>query len=529
MAAANEGGYLGTFAETFLRARALEEQRGRAAGAEAADIFKTDRYLEELGREREAREEFLPQILAQQQARLQTTALRGPTGPNLGAATLETPPVPVAAGAEAALRQARPPVMESLLGGLPPKAQARFLTTRTGEKALPTLEHSERERRLEDDRQEAETLIEQATEFLQRPTPDVAGAADRMAAAMRRLGQPQAAAQWMLHSAKTRSDEAERDRAEQDIKAFNAAIAADEATPSAATLKGVHDAIDQAKSVLGKRIALARLDARLQHALSPDRDEDAFLREATRLMLGGRSEPQTGAPEGLGPGGAATPKAMTAEEAWRQAAAKHPNGLAKMVSRQLIGGKKELPDEIWDILRWPKPITTKDASLPRRAALIVEQEVKSERARGIQVSPLDFTKRWNAKIIELEGAEARAKKTPEELAAGKDRAAILRMRREAMEKPEDLEKKTLNDLTLLIQRTARDLDTVTDPQERGEAEAYLRLLRQARDRKVRGSGEPPVVPPRLPPAAKHKGRTIEHPDRPGEQWRSDGVRWLRAQ
>ena len=269
-------------------------------------------------------------------------------------------------------------------------------------------------------------------------TPNVASAADRMAAAMRRLNRPQEAAQWMLHSAKARSDETERTRSEEDIKTFNAAVAADEASPSAASLKGVHDAIDKARSVLGKRVALARLEARLQHALSPDRDEDAFLREATRLMLGGQVQPQTATPEDLGAGGGARPKPMTAEEAWRQAAEKHPQGLAKMVSRQLIGGKKELPDEIWDILRWPKPIQTKDASLPRRAALIVQEEVKAERAQGKQVSPLDFTKRWNAKIIELEGAEARAKKTPDELAAAGHRAAILRVQREVLEKPESL-------------------------------------------------------------------------------------------
>ena len=520
-----DGVYLSGFANAFLQAREIEERRRGREAAEVGEIFRTERYLEDLDKERQAQEEQLPAILAQQQARRTGTALRGPAGPNLGAASLEVPPAALATGGMAAVR---PPVTETLLGGLTPQAQARFLTSKTGRAVLPTLEASERERRLEEDRQEAEDFTQQASDFLALPTPNVAGAADRMAAAMRRLNRPQEAAQWMLHSAKARSDETERTRSEEDIKTFNAAVAADEASPSAASLKGVHDAIDRARSVLGKRVALARLEARLQHALSPDRDEDAFLREATRLMLGGQVQPQTATPEDLGAGGGARPKPMTAEEAWRQAAEKHPQGLAKMVSRQLIGGKKELPDEIWDILRWPKPIQTKDASLPRRAALIVQEEVKAERAQGKQVSPLDFTKRWNAKIIELEGAEARAKKSPDELAAEKDRAAILRMRREAMEKPESLEKKTLPELTLLIQRMSRDLEAITDAQERAEAEGYLKLLRQARDGKIRGTGERPVVPPQLPPASKHKGRMIEHPDRPGERFRSDGVRWQRV-
>ena len=64
-------------------------------------------------------------------------------------------------------------------------------------------------------------------------------------------------------------------------------------------------------------------------------------------------------------------------------------------------------------------------------------------------------------------------------AFAEDRAAITKMRREAMEKPESLEKKTAEQLTLLIQRQARDLQGDMPDEERRDSEAYLKLLRKA--------------------------------------------------
>lgn len=486
------GEFLSSFAEHFLRARGIEEARSRAAGAEAAQLFDTERYLEELGREREAREEALPEILAQQRLR-GLPAVRTPAPPGAtyeGLPNPEAPPIPaggslpLAAGGVAALGQPpRPPVPETLLGALTPQKQARFLTSRTGRAIMPTLEASERERRQEEDREHAETFFAQGQESLRGG--DTAGGLDHFAAGLRRLGRYGDMTQYMHLAAKTRADKQEEERAAQDAKAVIPALDAFDRDPTAATLAAVSTAQANVTSLAWKKVSADMVQNRLKKALSGDRDEEAFLR-------------------------AAVTSDQPPEHAWAAAAKQYPQGLFKIMSRQLLSGKAELPEELWDVMRLTKP-AGKDASLALRARMQTLLDANAARRAGAPWTPMQFQQRWNDTILELERAEAQAKKTPEERQAAQDRAEITRLRLEALKKPESLAGKTSEQLTLLIQRTTRDLEGDLSPEEERDAKDYLRLLRRTRDEKLRAPGSP--TPPAVPAGTKDK-RAQRPPETP---------------
>lgn len=474
---ANGGLYLSSFADNFLRARAAEEARNRAAGSEAADIFSTERYLEELGREREAREETLPAMLAQRRGRMARPPAFSPVAPDVPLPAGQPAmfrPSPLAAGGVAALEQPpRPAVAETLLGALDPKQQARFLTSRTGRAVMPTLEASERERRQEEDRQEAEAFFTQGQEAFRGG--DTAGGLDHFAAGLRRVGNFGAMAQYMQLAAKTRADKQEEERAAEDAKGIIPALDAFDADPTAKNLAAVSGAQANAKSLAWRQLNADFVQNRLKKALAGDRDEEAFLRAAITSQ-----DPP--------------------DKAWADAARQYPQGLFKIMSRQLLSGKAELPDELWDVMRLTKP-AGKDASLALRARQQTLLEANAARRAGAPWTPMQFQQRWNDTIVEMERREAEAKRSPEAKAIEKDRAAILKMRREAMERPESLDKKSAPELTLLIQRTARDLETIVDPEEEREAKDYLKLLREARNRK--GGAEGPKVAPSVDVQAEY--------------------------
>ena len=465
------GDFLSAFADQVLRSRALAEGRNRAAAVEARDVFSTEHYLQELGREREVEEQTIPELIAAQRLRwAPQTRLPAPPSatyeglPNPEAP--EAPPAPVAAGGLAALMQPpRPAMAQTLLGGLTPQKAARVLTSRTGRAVLPTLEASERERRQDEDRQEAEALFGQSSALLRQDPASLDGL-DLRAAAFRRLGRPPEANYWMQVSAKTRADAQETERWTKDMHGLNAALAAHDKEPTPTTLGAIKAAVATLTSLGGKRLAAEQVDQRLKHALSPDRDEEGFLRTFMEA-----------------------PKEMPEEQAWKEAATRFPQGLFKFAIQELRSGKAVLPDSIWDSMRLKRPLGLKDFSLRGAAHQKTLLDSAAAARAGTPWDPPSVLNRFVANLNEMQKQETEAKRTPEAKAIEEHRAAILKIRREAMEKPESLDTKTSNELTILIQRTARDLDAIVDPQERQDAEAYLKLLREARDRKA-GVGRP---------------------------------------
>lgn len=468
-----EGLFLSSLAENFLRARGAEEARSRAAGAEARDIFETERYLEELGREREVREDLLPTVLAHQRTRWapQTRAPVPSSATYEGIPNPEAPlPAPsFAAGGMAALQQPpRAPIAETLLGALNPKQQARFLTSRTGRMVMPTLQASELERQKEEERHEAGAFFDQAKAALYKG--DTVEGLNHIASGFRRLGDYGQTTQHMLLAAKTSATKDEQTSAAEDAKTLLPLVDAYKTEPTPEKLAKLRGA--EPKSLAWRTLFTEILADTLKHALSPDRDEDNFLRA---FMTSDKSKSE--------------------EQAWAEAAKQHPQGLFKFAMQELRSGRAVLPESVWEGMRLKRPLALKDTSLRGLAHTKTLMEANAARQAGQPWTPERevFLSRFVANINEMQRAEAEGKKSATEKQREEDVAKITRIRRERMETPENLETKTSEQLTTLIQRTARDLDAIVDPQERQETEDYLKLLRQARNRKEGAKG--PKVDP----------------------------------
>ena len=495
------GEYLSRFADNFLRARGAEEARSRAAGAEARDIFSTQQYLDELGRERGA-ESLYARLRGQTPSTPAAPAVAAPAEPSfappgaptgaLGVYPTATPaaagPTPMATGGLAALQEPRAPrrpVAETVLAGLNPAEQARFLTTRTGRAAMPTLEQSERERRQEQDQQEVGGFFDQAKAAF-RALDTVAGL-EHLATGFRRLGPSGYGpmSEFMQLAAKTQAEKQEKAWAAEDAQAFFPALDAYKAEPTPLNLVALRAV--EPKSLAWRKLKADIIAEELKKALSADRDEEDFLRA---FMTADKSKSE--------------------EQAWADAAEKFPQGLFKFAMQELRSGKAILPDSVWDVMRLKRPLGLKDFSLRGVAHTKTLLEAAAAQQAGTPWDKQAFLKKFIENINEAQKAEQQAKETPEQ----QDRAAITKMRREQMEHPERL---SMNEITLQIQRTNEDLRRGDmTPEEYQDAQRFLHFLRDLREKKrVEGGGaEKPA------PATDKKGRALEVMGRlyPGRRW-----------
>ena len=522
------GTYLSAFVENFLRSRGLEEQRSRAEAQEAGDIFKVERYLDELGRERKAG------------ATAADLFRRGvsPTQPVLPGAppdwratpSVEAPqaqPPSIAAGGAAAMQQgptgampARPPVMASVLQGVAPEAAARLFTTQTGRAALSSLEQAERERRKEQDQQKAKDLFEKANDAFKRNEP--AEAADLRAAAFRHVGAHDQATRWMEHSAKIRTDADEREKTKRDFAAFATAARRVDEDPSPINLAKIEEVLANSESLAGRNLAIDLAKKRIARTESKDSDIEAFLRHTVvRSVVG--------------------PNRVPIEQAWQEAMEKYPKGFGKLWLQDMMNPDKPiLPEFVREFMRLPPRVGKQDQSLTQRAWF---QAVQKAKEKGVvpSLDNLQFLRLWEETRLELKAADEAAGKTPEEkkknavdLGAAETRAEMAKLRLEAMKNPESLATKTSEELTRLIQRTNQDLKGDLTLEEERDTKAYLSLLRKYRDAKAKGESPDsgaqqgslaPDTFDELPPADEYKGK-IFRDEKTGKRMQSNGVRWI---
>ena len=477
---AEPGLYLSSFVENFLRSRGLEEQRGRAEAQEAGEIFKVQRYLDDLGRERKAGMSAAQRLQGytspQDSGVIPSTppTWRGGASAYEGPPNPEAPPIPsVAAGGAAAMQHGltaegmapRPPALASALQGMPTEDVANLFMTQTGRATLETLRDAEQHRRKEDDKKEAEKLWAKGRDAFRRNEP--LEALGLWAAAYRAVGDTVHAGRLAELEAKNRTDTAEHEKTKKDFAAFNTALNVYDLDPSPQNLSNVQTTFAEAESLAGRERAVEMMKARIKGSLDPDRDINAFLVYVSQRAIG--------------------PNRVPVEQAWDEAMDKYPKAFGKLWLQDILNPEKPiLPDHVREKLRLPpRGPDKRDQTITQRAYF----DARAEAQRlGVVVSYDNpkFMRIWEDKINEREGAKKQAGKTPGErekekvdLETAKDRAAITKMRREAMEKPESLEKKTAEQLTLLIQRQARDLQGDMPDEERRDSEAYLKLLRKA--------------------------------------------------
>ena len=502
---AEPGLFLSSFVEQFQRGRAQEEASRRAAAQEARDVFGVQQYVEDLDREREA-ERTLAEVLRRRQAAgagplaVSPAGAGAPTIPmrSTGAGAFEAdlqtdlgstgPALSVAAGAPAALAQMaparpagpvtlpgagpeRPPVLDQILGGLSPEAGARFMTSRVGRQALPTLEESEREQRQKEDRREAEGFFQKAQEAFTREIPDIGGGYSALAAAFRRLS-PERAAHYMEVGAKFLTDRKEREEAPKEIQAINAAVKAWQADPTPANLATVQETMAGVKTVTGRDFALEVTKNAVKTALSKDPEESAFLiHTALRTTRDG----------------------IPLEQAWDEAMQKYPGALAKFWERAMFSPDKTvLPDFVYEKLKTQPPHPSKDLALPQRAWVAAMDEA---RQKGIQRGTPAFSRLLNETINRFKREEKEATQTEDERALAKLRKESLELTVEAKRNPDKL---SLDAVTRNLQRLERaidagGLDAETERQFR-EAHQVLTgvMARHARELKeTTGGGGPP--------------------------------------
>ena len=477
---AEPGLYLSSFVENFLRSRGLEEQRGRAEAQEAGEIFKVQRYLDDLGRERKAGMSAAQRLQGytspQDSGVIPSTppTWRGGASAYEGPPNPEAPPIPsVAAGGAAAMQHGltaegmapRPPALASALQGLSTEDVANLFTTQTGRAAFQTLEAAEQHRRKEKNHKKAEELWAEGRDAFRRNEP--AEALGLWAAAYRHIEDQAHAGRLMEMEAKIRTDPVEKEKTKKDFAAFNTVLDAYDLDPSPQNLSNVQKTFADAESLAGRERASEMMKARIKGSLDPDRDINAFLVYVSQRAIG--------------------PNRVPVEQAWDEAMDKYPKAFGKLWLQDILNPEKPiLPDHVREKLRLPpRGPDKRDQTITQRAYF----DARAEAQRlGVVVSYDNpkFMRIWEDKINEREGAKKQAGKTPGErekekvdLETAKDRAAITKMRRTAMENPASLEGKTSNELTIEIQRTARDLDKIDDPEIRSETERYLTLLRRA--------------------------------------------------
>jgi len=384
----------------------------------------------------------------------------------------------------------RPPALTSVLQGVAPEAAARLFTTQAGRAALPSLENAERERRKEEDRAQAEALFGKAQDAFKRHEP--AEAADFMAAGYRRIGAHDQAGRMMEYGAKVRTDADEREKAKKDFAAITTATAAHDADPSPGNLAKVHEALAGAESLVGRGFAMEITKVRLQKALSPDRDIDAFLRHATMRTIG--------------------PNRVPVERAWEEAMQKYPSGFAKLWQQDIMNPEKtRLPEFVWGLLKMEPPGPKKDQTLSQRAWIIARQDAQKREI----TDPAQFTRLWQEWINELTTQEATAKRPPEEAERSKLRLEMDRLRLAAMKNPDAL---NVKDLTLLIQRIGAqlrsgDLDPADEAVMRENERFFIGKLKEAKERLGGGAKTEPAPADKKAQAEQNMTRLF-----PGKRW-----------
>lgn len=219
------GPFLSSFLQSYLRG----QQNARAnQESQSSDLLRAMQMREFLRQraEQEQGQQTLADILAKQAARrmapvspvsvsgrgfepdvlAEAPGVFGEAVPQPGGGMGEVIP----AGAQ------RPPVLQSILEGVPPAQAAQLLTSPTMRQGLKTVEDAEEERRKAEDKAQAEEYLKAAGVELK--AGNYLGFSDNYAAAMRRIGRPDEAGRWVERGLLLRKETERKGKADAYMK-----------------------------------------------------------------------------------------------------------------------------------------------------------------------------------------------------------------------------------------------------------------------------------------------------------------------
>ena len=371
------------------------------------------------------------------------------------------------------------PRRKSLLEDIDPAQAGRLLRTGAGRSALKDLETAEQEQEVADNRKLAEAVFGEATAAMK------AGNAqeyyDKAAKAMRIMGNHESAAKYLEHAMNLRSDEEETKKANEDLGRWLKAQAAYASDPSPDNYNKFMEELGQANSKASRALRLQISN----NVLSKTFNQNPKVTGFSRTIAGSYRD------------AFATGKDPDAEQIFRGAAAKDPEGFNAYIYDALTN-QKQLPEVVLKkVLRWD---TLDGKDVPKT---ISEKSFFRTRARfpSLKTDDPKFMEAWWADEVKMTHELEREKK-PDDIEKG-IRTDVSEMR------------KRLNDVRAELRRAPGMAEE--DPERyrdlRDEEKQAVSDLGAQEERLRKSSGIPQAKPQAVEIPVKGPGPKLK----PGDQ------------
>jgi hypothetical protein len=328
--------------------------------------------------------------------------LAGPPPEPMAAAPGLAPTPPAPAGAPAG----EGPRRKSLLEEIDPAQAGRLLRTGAGRSALKDLETAEKEQELADNRKLAETVFGEATTAMK--AGNVLEYYDKAAKAMRIMGNHESAGKYLEHAMNLRGDEEEGKKANEDLSRWLKAQSAYATDPSPENYNKFMESLGEANSKASRALRVQIANNVLAKTFNQNPKVTGF----SRTIAGAYRD------------AFATGKDPDAEQIFRSAAAKDPEGFNAYIYDALTN-QKQLPEVVLKkVLRWD---TLDGKDIPKT---ISEKSFFRTRARfpTLKTDDPKFMEAWWADEVKMTRELEKEKKPGEEEKAIRTDVSEMRKR-----------------------------------------------------------------------------------------------------